>query len=355
MKTAVKQKDIAAALGLSISTVARALAGSPRIGRETTERVRLEAEKRGYVVDQSARAIRQGTSSLVGLIAPDLQNDFYATVARALSERCRERGLQLVVAVSNDDGATELHHVRNLYASRARGIVVIPSIEMATESRRLLSTLPHVQLVRHCNKLSSDWFGVADEEAMRLGVAHLAALGHRRIAYIGSSLSMSTGVLRLQGFRRALREQGLDPTTAAAEVGGCSVESGHAAMANLLSLRSRPTGVVLAGARITDGAYACARERGVLIPDELSFVGFSDAPAYRWWGSGLTTIALPVEEIATAALECLLRRGEPGGATPERPVQVMHRPTLVQRGSTAAPASGRARRPLRQERAVQAG
>lgn len=344
MNQPVTLKDIAIALALSVSTVARALADSPRIGKATRERVKAEAERRGYVVDQAARAMRQGTSSLIGFIAPDLQNDFYATAARAVSMRCQERGLQLVVSVTNDNAATELLHVRNLYASRVQGIVIIPSVEVARETRKLLGQVPHVQLVRECDKLASDWFGIADEEAMRLGVAHLAALGHKRLAYIGSALTISTGAKRLQGFRRALAEQGLDVADAVTEVEGCDAEFGHAAMARILALPRRPTGVVTAGARISDGAYACARERGVQIPAELSFIGFSDAPAQRWWGEGLTTIGLPVEDIATAAMDCLMRRAGQRGTPPERPMHVMHTPTLIQRGSTAAPPRAKARR-----------
>jgi len=337
MNSPVTMKDLADALGLSVSSVARALADSSRIGKATRERVKAEAEKRGYVVDQAARAMRQGISSLIGFIAPDLQNDFYSTAARAISERCQERGLQLVVSVTNDDPETELHHVRNLYASRVKGIVVIPSVEMSRETRELLGTVPHVQLVRHCEKLHSDWFGIADEEAMRLGVSHLAALGHRRIAYIGSALTISTGAKRLDGFRRTLQEQGLDPATAVVEVGGCDAESGHAAMGRILALPQRPTGVVTAGARLCVGAYSCAREQGVQVPAELSFVGFSDAPALRWWGDGLTTIGLPVEDIASAAMDCLMRRAERRDHRPQQPMHVMHRPTLIQRASTAPP------------------
>jgi DNA-binding LacI/PurR family transcriptional regulator len=335
--------NLAMTLDLSVSTVARALADSPRIGKATTERVKAEAQRQGYVADQAARAMRQGTSSLVGFVAPDLQNEFYATAARAVSDHCQQRGLQLVLAVTNDDPATELLHVRNLYSSRVQGIVVIPGVEIAPETCKLLSAIPHVQLVRHCDKLASDWFGIADEEAMRLGVAHLAELGHRRIAYIGSSLAMSTGVKRLEGFRRAMKEHALDTPNAYLEVGGCHAESGHAAMARLLALRTPPTAVVTAGARICVGAYTSARERGVRIPEDLSFVGFSDAPAHRWWGDGVTTIALPVEDIATAAMDCLLRRAERRTHAPSQPMNVMHRPVLIRRGSTAAPQKIRAR------------
>jgi DNA-binding LacI/PurR family transcriptional regulator len=241
-----------------------------------------------------------------------------------------------VLAVANDDAASELHHVRNLYSSRVTGIVLIPGVDMLRETRRLLAAVPHVQLVRENVALGSDWFGIDDEEAMRLGVTHLVELGHRRIGYIGSSTNISTGAKRLDGFRRVLREQGVDAASAVVEVGGCDAEFGHAAMARILALRQWPTGIVTAGARIAAGAYACAREQGVAIPEELSFVGFSDAPAQRWWGEGLTTIGLPVEDIATAAMDCLLRRAEQrGSAPPEQPMHVMHRPVLIRRGSTA--------------------
>ncbi len=343
MSRPVKLSDLAATLSLSVSTVARALADSPRIGKATTERVRAEAQRQGYVADQAARTMRHGTASLVGFVAPDLQNEFYATAARAVADHCQERGLQLVLAVTNDDPATELLHVRNLYSSRVQGIIIIPGVEIANETRRLLNAIAHVQLVRHCDQLASDWFGIADEEAMRLGVAHLAGLGHRRIAYIGSSLAMSTGAKRLEGFKRALREHSVDAASTYIEVGGCDAESGSASMARLLALRTPPTGVVTAGARICVGAYTCAREHGVRIPEDLSFVGFSDAPAHRWWGDGLTTIALPVEDIATAAMDCLLRRAAQRGEAAKPPLHVMHRPVLIQRGSTAAPQKIRAR------------
>ena len=216
-----------------------------------------------------------------------------------------------------------------------------------------LAAIPHVQLVRHCERLNSDWFGIVDEEAMRLCVAHLASLGHHRVGYIGSALTISTGARRLEGFRRALRELGMDDSKAVTEVGGCDAEFGYAAMARILAMKERPTGVVTAGARICAGAYSCAREQGVAVPQELSFVGFADAPALRWWGDGLTTIGLPVEDLATAAMDCLLRRAERPDRASKQPMHVMHRPVLIVRGSTAAPpraragATGRGRSPRR--------
>jgi LacI family transcriptional regulator len=323
MNRPVTMKDLARSLNLAVSTVARALADSPQISHETKALVRTAADEAGYVADSAARAMRRGTSSLVGLIVPDVQNEFYSTVAKAISDCCHDHGLQLVLSITDDDPDLELHHVRNLCSARAVGIVMVASANPARETVRLLRVTPHVQLVRKCPKVESDWFGVDDVAALQQATRHLIELGHTRIAYVGGSTDFSTGADRLDGFRRAHEEAGIDFGQAVVETGGCDAEFAYAAMARILSRGGeRPTATVTAGARIAVGAFDCLRARGVEIPGDMSFVGFSDSPAFRWWGSGLTTIGLPVREIALACSAFLLRRAglqQPANALPYQP------------------------------------
>ncbi|MBT9292995.1 LacI family DNA-binding transcriptional regulator [Prosthecodimorpha staleyi] len=337
MKQPVKMKDLAEALGLSVSTVARALADSPRISRETRERVAAAAERQGYVVDRAAQAMRTGTSAMVGLLVPDIQNDLYSTAAKAIARCCRERGVQLVLAVTDDDAALELHHLRNLRSARAIGVIMIPSIAPRPETLKLMRSMDHIQFVRHCPAVSSDWFGIEDVEAMRLAAGHLIAQGHRRIAYIGSTVAISTGELRLAGFRRTLQEAGIAVDEALIHAGSCDSEFGRAAMDRLLAADRPPSAVVTAGARISIGAYDSVRRHGVSVPRDLSFVGFGDSPTLRWCGDGITTIALPVEDLATASTDFLFRMATREGQDRETRCKFMLRPTLIERGSTAAP------------------
>ncbi|WP_162246180.1 LacI family DNA-binding transcriptional regulator [Bosea sp. Leaf344] len=329
-------KDIAAELDLSVSTVARSLADSPRISRETRLRVAAAAERLGYVVDLAARAMRSGTSSIVGLIVPDIRNDFYSTAAKAIADCCQERGHQLVLAVTDDDPVLELEHLRNLRSARALGFIIIPSVTPAQETLRLMRTTPHVQFVRNCDRVESDWFGIEDAQAMRLAARHLIELGHRRIAYIGSTIAISTGRDRLEGFRATLREAGLAVDERLVKAGSCDSEFGYAAMQEILAEPERPTAVITAGARMSIGAYDCARAANVAIPSAMSFVGFSDSPTLRWCGEGLTTIALPIRELAVTSTDFLFRKASPDwkGANPCR---VTLQPSLLVRGSTAAP------------------
>ena len=107
-------KDIARSLGVSPSTVTRALAGHGRISAETIRRVRECAEAMGYVADSSARAMQSGTSALIGLLMPDIQNNFYSTMARAAAGLCRRRGFQMVLSVTEDDPRLEEEQIRAL-------------------------------------------------------------------------------------------------------------------------------------------------------------------------------------------------------------------------------------------------
>ena len=141
-------KDIARSLGVSPSTVTRALAGHGRISAETVRRVRECAEAMGYGADSSARAMQSGTSALIGLLMPDIQNNFYSTMARAAAVLCQRRGFQMVLSVTEDDPRLEEEQIRALVGARCAGTLIVPTAQMTLASQRLLSTVPKVQLVR---------------------------------------------------------------------------------------------------------------------------------------------------------------------------------------------------------------
>jgi LacI family transcriptional regulator len=332
-------RDIAERVGVSISTVGRALADDRRISAETKARVRAVADELGYVVHTAARVMRGQTSSLVGLVVPDVQNHFYSTVAKAISECCQEYGFQLVLSITDDDPAAELQHVRGLCSARAVGVVMIATASPLRETVSLLERIPHVQLIRKSPQLRSDWFGIDDVAAMAEAVRHLVELGHRRIGYVGGSTAHSTGAERLGGFRRALADAGLEP--AATETGGCDTDYGRGAMERVLA--RKPTAVVMGGARLTLGALECLAARRVRVPQDLSFIGFSDSPAFGWLGPGLTTIGLPIREIAPSCSSFLLRRvrGQAGTGGPAQPYRAMHSTFLIKRGTTAPPSTAR--------------
>ena len=331
-------KDIAARLGVSASTVGRALADDPRISSAMKQKVQEVADEIGYVANRAARMMRGVSSNLVGLIVPDIRNSFYSTIAHALSKCLEQDGFQLTLSETDDDRAVELRHVRELVSANVVGMILVPSAKPLPETVRLLKAMPHIQLLREHAALGQQWFGIDDAKALALAVGHLLEQGHRRIGYVGPSVELPTGATRLKGYREALASA--KAWDAKLEVCGSpsATDFGRDALRHLLALPKPPTALVLGAVQHTYSVLDECLSRGMRIPEELSVVGFGDEPGFRWWGPGLTTVGLPVSELATACGLWFLHQLR------QRPTVLpnyrsMSSPTLVVRASTRAPAN----------------
>ena len=336
----ITTRDIAERLGVSVSTVGRALADDPRISEETKGRVRQAATEMGYVGNRAARMMRGASSNVVALVIPDIRNSFYSTIAHELSKNMEAEGFQLMLSETDDDRMAELRQLRELSANRVAGLIIVPTARPHSESAKLLRAVPHLQLLRKHPSLGSQWFGVDDHEALRQATAHLVAQGHTRIAYLGGPEELPTGAQRLRGFRDALREGGLPDEAGRTELGPpSSVEHGRETVRRLLGAPDAPSALVLGSVQITLGVLEELSRQGVKVPGELSVVGFGDEPGFSWWGPGLTTVGLPIQEMATGCALWLLRRlkTEPGNDGPYTSVSPG---SLVLRGSTAPPDGG---------------
>ncbi|MRV70420.1 LacI family DNA-binding transcriptional regulator [Duganella sp. FT92W] len=329
-------KDIAARLQVSPSTVGRALADDPRISAAMKQKVQEVAGEMGYVANRAARMMRGVSSNLVGLVVPDIRNSFYSTIAHALSKCLEQEGYQLTLSETDDDRMTELRQIRELSSANVAGIIIVPSAKPHAETIRLLGMTPHIQLLRKHAALSDQWFGIDDAQAIYLPTRHLIELGHRRIAYIGSLAELPTGAARLKGFRDALASAG-GACAGIEELGAPgSREFAQDALRRVLTLPEPPTAVVTGSVLHTFGVLEELLDSGVSVPKQLSVAGFSDEPAFRWWGPGLTTVALPVSELATACGLWFVHRMKQKVAG-NAPYSAISPPTLVVRGSTQPP------------------
>jgi LacI family transcriptional regulator len=325
-------KDLARLVGVSHSTVARALNDHPAISDAVKARVRAAAHEQGYIADAAARALRVRSSALVGFVVPDIEENDMAAMAKVLAESCNAAGRQLVVSCSGDDPERELSHLRALLSARAAALVIMPSAAPLAETVELARRLPTLQLVRRAGQLGAEAFVFDDAGGIRDATAHLLALGHRRVAYVGGSEQISTGAARLAGYRRALREAGLEEDPRLVSTVAPHGPAASGAFRRLFEA-ARPSAVVLGGPRITLGAVEAVREMGLDVPRDISLVGFGDRAWMRWWGPGLTTVALPARELALACgerLGALLR-----GAEVEPPAGPLA-PALLLRGSTGS-------------------
>jgi DNA-binding LacI/PurR family transcriptional regulator len=332
-------KDIAQQLGLSPSTVGRAIADHPRISRETKERVRVAAKNLGYVANTPARVVRGGSSRLVGLLVPDVRNSFFSMVAYVLSKCFENEGFHLALSITDDDRDTEMQQVREMVSARVAGLVIVPSAAPRRETLTLLQTVPHVQFLRRLPEIGTDWFGLDEERALLDATNHLLHLGHRHIAYIGDVI-FPTGKARYEGFRRAYSEAGCTVDERLIELGPPTVPFGIEAIARALEKRPAPSAILTASVPVTVGVVDHLETLKIDVPGELSIIGFGDGSWHKWWRSGLTTLRLPVSELATSCglwlLHCL-RIGRATGS--KEPHIAISQSLLVIRNSTAPPKS----------------
>ncbi|MGO9848955.1 MAG: LacI family DNA-binding transcriptional regulator [Methylocella sp.] len=329
-------KHIAEHLDCSVSTVGRALADHPRIGRETKERVRATAEELGYVVNRAARVMRGGSSHLIGLLVPDIQSTFYSMVAQMLSNCFEREGFHLALSLTSDNRDIEKQQMRELVSARVAGIVTVLSAAPRRETLTLLRMVPHVQLLRQIPAIG-DWFGMDEERAICEATTYLLELGHRRIGYVGD-LIFSTGKSRYDGFCRAHSDFNLKVDKTLVELGPPNCHFGAESVARLIAKRPRPTAIITTSVQITLGAAEQVMAMKIEVPRSLSMIGYGDGPWQQWWGPGLTTVRLPVEELATGCGLWLLHSMRTGRPTTNKNPHIAITPSvLVKRGSTAPP------------------
>jgi LacI family transcriptional regulator len=289
--------------------------------------VRAAAADLDYVPNLAAQTMRREASRLVGLIVPDIENAFYARVAKVLTARCARDSYQLVLAVTDDDPKIELRHLRGLREARATGVAIAPTVAPEAESLTLLRRTCTVQIVRAVDGIDAPRVQIAEHAGIFAAARRLIDAGHRRIAYIGGPAALSTGEARLRGYRDALAAAGITTPKAFVRLGIPRAEFGQTAMSELIRGRERPGAVILGGYELTVGALRPLLSEGLKVPDDITVVGYGDPLLRPLWMPGLVLIAPPVQQFASAAADVLLARITDPSAPVEPPIEFA--PSLV--------------------------
>lgn len=313
MSERVTIKSIARDLGISHMTVSRALSGNPNVNKETRQTILKRAGELGYVRSAAARAMRGAGTGIVGLLLPNIINEFYARFANALAHDCDRIGMHLIIHLTDDDPGLENEAIRRLQQVQAETVVMVPAPPDEQTDPVPTGTMNVVQLIRtRPSDTSSRTVLLDDYSAISGGVAHLAERGHARIAYIGADVSLSSGRSRLDAFLNGLSRAGFEPDKRLIRTVAPSHDAGEAAARTLLR-DQKPEAILCGGFEISNGAlHALLTEAGQDLSG-IAFIGYGDSPFYRWIGGGITTVGIPVERMAAETAR-LLGAGEPAGS-----------------------------------------
>ncbi|MFI2274367.1 MULTISPECIES: LacI family DNA-binding transcriptional regulator [Catenuloplanes] len=330
--------DIAQQAQVSEATVSRVLNDRPGVAGDTRQAVLTALDVLGY--ERPAR-LRKRSAGLVGLIVPELNNPIFPAFAQEIESSLSQTGYTPVLCTQTPGGVTEDEYVEMLLDRQVSGIVFVSGLHADTtadlERYRRLTTrpLPIVLINGYTPDVDAPFISCDDRDAAELAVAHLVALGHRRIGFISGPDRFTPVRRKIEGFRAAMtRLTGtpgpeLDPLISLSLLFG--VEGGDAATTRLLD--AGVTAIISGSDLMALGAVRAGRRRGLSVPGDLSVVGFDDSPLTAFTDPPLTTLRQPVHPMAVAAVRALVDEIN-GHAAPRS--EYVFRPELVVRGSTAA-------------------
>jgi LacI family transcriptional regulator len=302
-------RDVALEAGVSIKTVSRVVNRERQVSPETAARVAEVLSRLGYRPNELARSLKDRRSRTIGLMIADISNPFYAGCAKAVEEVARSHGYAVFLCASAEDVNIEREYVGLLTRRRVDGLLLVPAADGHPHLKEEQDAgLPIVTLDRPAEGLLTDTVIVKNRTGARDATRHLIEVhGHERVAFVGADEHQYTTRMRLEGYREALAEAGLQeilrtraPDTAAAA----------RATRELLALPDPPTAFFAMNNLVTVGVLQAVEGAGLRVPEDVALVGFDDFELAAVLSPRLTLVRQPAAEIGRRAARLLFERIE---------------------------------------------
>jgi LacI family transcriptional regulator len=332
-KPAMTVKDIARVAEVSPMTVSRVLSGGKNVRPALREHVEKVIAELGYHRNENARSLRPGQrSGLVGVLITNIGNPYYAGVVQGIEHVVAATGRRILVGTTNEDADLERALLSDFLGRQVEGLVVVPvGQDTARFTTARLNDVPLVLASRTVADVAADAVLIDDVRGAHEATSLMLDDGHRRIAFLGNKVTVSTGQRRLSGFRSAFADHGSTPDEDLVVLGLQDTDGAEAAMRRLLTMPDPPTAVFAANNRISVGAIraiAKARADGTISgpPRLAAFDSFDFADMVSF---PLSVIDHDPGELGRVAAEMLLSRldGTADGEAPrlvELPVHLVH-------------------------------
>ena len=310
----IKLRDVAEMARVSTATVSRAINDPETVRPDTRQRVEEAVRRLGYRPSRVARRLRVrcGRSSLIGLVIPDLQNPFFADLARGVEDTAQRHGYTVLIGNADEDAEKERRYLQVMGAESVDGVILPPSSPETPFSAAdlLRDGIPVVCVDRRLPKMKLDMAVVDNVRGTREAVEHLLALGHRRVGFIQGSPHLSTSRERRQGYVDALEAAGVSVDRSLIRSGDSRQESGARVASEMLAAADRPSALLVGNSMMTLGALEAIQRAGLRIPDDVAIIGYDDMPWAMAVTPPLTVVRQPGYELGARAMELLLRRIE---------------------------------------------
>jgi LacI family transcriptional regulator len=321
--------DVARLARVDPSVVSRVINSDDRlvIKEETRARVVDAIRELRYHPNAAARSLRTSQSGTFGLLIPDFTNPIYAEIIIGAERAATEHDALLLVGSAIENRPER--YVEMLASGRVDGLLLATDMlqsetieAMARTGRPLVSVNQRIKGVKRT--ILAD-----DEGASRIAVRRLYDLGHRHIAHLRGPETSDTATRRLAGYRKALAACGIPESDAVVLPGGYTTESGVSGIAALLTIKQRPTALVIANIAAAVGAMSALREAGLRVPEDISVIAIHDIALAAHLAPPLTTVSMPLAEMGAAGVAALSGDASEGTTVVKKPT------ALIERRSTA--------------------
>lgn len=305
----INLKKLAEELNLAISTVSRALNDSHEISQKTKARVKALAIKRGFQPNPYASSLRQSKSKTIGVILPEIENNFFSQVMNGVEDIARQKGYHVLIYVTHEDQALEKEVMQLLQNGRVDGVMI--SISNTTRNTDHLNayhntSIPLVLFDRVNDSIAVPTITTDDAEAAYQATCLLAKKGCRRIAFLSMASALSISIRRQSGYLKALKKNGLAGQEIILECGTVD-ETNKVLIRQLLSKKPRPDAVFGAIEKFAINTYQVCQEMKIRIPQQLRVISFSNSPAVALFDPPLSSVVQPAYEIGKETASALFK------------------------------------------------
>jgi DNA-binding LacI/PurR family transcriptional regulator len=330
-------RTIARAANVSIATVSRVMNNVPTVNPEIAKRVWVVIDELDYFPNTQARALVSGRSKIFGLIVSEITNPFFPELIQGFEDIAVAHGYEILVSSTNHEPKRMSHCIRRMLERKVDGVAVMTfGIEEPLLDQLAKRKVPLVFIDLGPNRPGISLLKVDYHHGILQGVQHLAALGHKDIAFISGPLTLHSAQSRRSAFSASLKECGITPDPAWIVEGDHTMEGGIASMERLLAAKKIPTAVMCSNDMTAIGVLHQLYRAGLRVPDDLSVIGFDDIHIAEVTIPPLTTVQMSRFELARAAVTALRAHVEqPENPSPKREHNIQT--DLIVRESTGVP------------------
>jgi LacI family transcriptional regulator len=306
-------KDIARALGLSVSTVSKALQGSHEISTGTKATVLEYARMHNYRPNPIAQSLKKGRSKSIGVIVCNIDNNFFSAVINGIESVARQKGYNVIITQSQESYEREVANTEHLSSRSVDGLII--SLSAETKNVDHLTKLhdkglPIVFFDRVTDLITTHQVIANNYKGAYEATRHLLQQGFRRIAHITSSGSLSITLERLAGYKRALEDEGIEVDERYIKFcqhGGMLPEETSQALTQLLQLKNKPDAIFTASDRLSTTTLSLLRKMKIAVPAQMGLVGFTNSISADIFNPSLTAVVQPALEMGQVVTDMLIQ------------------------------------------------